>query len=79
MQRINQKWAEAIREKLAMRAHLDVSLSFRPAAKWLVLELTEKDIPFKVYQLGLGVVRITTETNVCPCCKAVIAVREVKR
>lgn len=37
--------------------------------KWLICSLAARNIPFVVYALGAGVVRITTDTKTCPCCK----------
>ena len=37
--------------------------------QWLIQALAKADRLFKVYNLGAGVSRITTETDVCPCCK----------
>lgn len=47
---------------------IDETITFLPAAKWLVSELTKRGIGFKVHNLPCGVKRITTETDRCPCC-----------
>jgi hypothetical protein len=43
--------------------------SFALAKTFIVTELTRRNIPFKTYNLGAGVMRITTDTDTCPCCK----------
>lgn len=53
------------------RKHDDVftiTLDVNLAAKWVIRTLAEMNIPFKVIQLGGGVKRITTDTEVCPKC-----------
>jgi hypothetical protein len=45
-----------------------VDTSFNQAVQWLILRLTEADIPFRLIQLGAGVKRVTTETDQCPKC-----------
>jgi hypothetical protein len=83
MKRVNVRWMAEQREKIKQKKDegfdFEANLAFRPAAQWLVLALTEAGVAYRIYQLGLGVVRITTVTDVCPCCKAGIPVREVKR
>ncbi len=44
-------------------------LTYPPSKAWLVTALASYNIPFKVYNLGAGVSRITTDTDTCPCCK----------
>lgn len=48
---------------------IDVTTGFNLAVQWLICRLTERGIPFKLYNLGAGVKRVTTETNTCPCRK----------
>jgi len=39
------------------------------AIRWLIVQLTTKGLLYKVYNLGAGVKRVTTDTDKCPCCK----------
>lgn len=39
------------------------------SAQFLVLRLTEANIPFRIINLGAGLKKITTETDICPKCK----------
>jgi len=48
---------------------IDKTITFAPALTFLVLELSKRDVPYKIYNLGGGVKRITTVTDSCPCCK----------
>jgi hypothetical protein len=66
---INPRWADDIREKVACGKVVNETLSATVAAQWLITFLSTKNIPFKVFYLGAGVKRITTETDTCPCCK----------
>jgi len=44
-------------------------LNHNAAAQWLIKYMTGKGVAFKVLNLGAGVKRITTDTDVCPKCK----------
>ena len=66
---INSKWKEKMIEIINSVETLDVTISFNPARQWLIERLTDKGKIFRVYNLGAGVKRITTETSQCPCCK----------
>ena len=66
---INQKWVDEIVEKERTRSPIDETISFNTASQWLVTFLSLKNFPFKVYNLGAGVKRITTVTDMCPMCK----------
>lgn len=63
------KMSASIREYLTGEvAGIDVTVSHNVNAKWLITKLSNEGIMFKVYNLGAGVKRITTETDKCPCC-----------
>ena len=47
---------------------INLVLSLPVTKKWMVIQLTNAGIPFKMINLGAGVVRITTNTEVCPKC-----------
>jgi hypothetical protein len=55
--------------KMSAHQTIDETLSFTKCAQWLIETLTHFNIDFKIYNLGCGVKRITTVTDVCPCCK----------
>jgi len=70
---LNQAWVSEqvtmINDAVLSREIYNVVLSFSKAKTRIVTELTKRNIPFKLYNLGAGVVRITTDTDKCPCCK----------
>jgi hypothetical protein len=76
---INPDWQTAIRARLDRAEPIDLSLDFPPAAKWLVLELSRRNLPFKIFRQGCGVVRVVSPADVCPCCGAVLADRDKKQ
>ena len=66
--RINPKWQADIESSILQNKEIDSTLTFAQAAKWLVATLARYGRPFKIHKLGLGVVRITTQCDKCPCC-----------
>lgn len=74
--RINPIWKEKMLVKLNERGDpekipedIDVVTGFNKSIQWLIMELTERGIPFKLYNLGAGAKRVTTNTDKCPMCK----------
>ena len=66
---VNKKWVDEMVEKIEKGIEIDVTSSFHKSAQFLITELSENNVPFQVYNLGAGVRRITTITDICPCCK----------
>ena len=66
---VSPQWKTRIQEKLACRQRIDETLTHNKAAAWLIAELADRGFPFRVYNLGAGVKRVTTDTDVCPCCR----------
>lgn len=69
MAHINPNWKEERIKQIENNEDIDITISFNAAAKWLILKLSHENIPYKVINMGAGVKRITTITDVCPCCK----------
>ncbi len=69
MKIVNPKWKEQVRSRLDETGKIDHIESFNQAVQWLIEELTRRNKKYKIYQLGAGVKRITTDTDTCPCCK----------
>ena len=69
MRTVNPNWANDIKTKLDAGEAIDVTTSFNKAVAWLIEVLSRRDIPFKLYNLGAGVKRVTTDTDCCPMCK----------
>jgi hypothetical protein len=67
--RVNPKWYDKQVETLAETGQLDITESFNGAIKEVIKLLDRRGKPFKLYNLGAGVKRITTDTDKCPCCK----------
>lgn len=69
---LNLNWVKAqqqLMSNVAVGEPYEVIESFAQAKTFVVTELTKRGIPFKLYNLGAGVVKITTNTDTCPCCK----------
>lgn len=66
--RIDPGWMRDRTEEIARGVFTSVTLSYSPAAQWLIRLLDEQDIPVKVTNLGAGVKRITVAEKVCPHC-----------
>jgi len=75
MPRVNPKWMKIRQAEIEETPHkIDVTISYNAAAQWLITELTNVGIPYKLHQLGAGVKRITTkDIDICPCCKQLLA------
>jgi hypothetical protein len=69
MRILNKKWFDQQVIELGETGSLDVTISFNLAAQAIIELLSNRNKPFKVYNLGAGVKRITTNTDICPCCK----------
>ena len=70
--RLSPVWTAQMIEQLDSGEPIDLTLSFNPAAQWLITKLSRADRPFRVYQLGAGVKRITTVTDRCPLCRRML-------
>jgi len=66
---LNPKWMARLEPVVYSSISIDETLSLLAAKQWLIKQLTKANRPFKIYSLGAGVSRITTETDTCPCCK----------
>ena len=70
--RINNKWQDDreadIAEFISSGKHFEVKSEYNPATQWLILKLVNKNIPFRLIQLGAGLKMVTTKTDVCLKC-----------
>lgn len=66
---LREEWKELQRRLIANGKFIQHDCIRKDAAQFLVLELSQFNIPFKVINLGAGVTRITTEVDTCPKCK----------
>lgn len=67
--RINPTWQAEINSLIVNELPIDVISQYAINTQWLIVQLSKRNIPFKVHNLGAGVKRITTTTDICPCCK----------
>lgn len=72
MRSLNPNWLDGMENKIHGKLPVDETVISNLSAQFLISELSKAKRPFKVYNLGAGVKRITTETDVCPCCKKVL-------
>lgn len=69
MKRLNPNWQATTLEAINNGQEIDITSREILVIQWLVETLTLRKRPFKVYNPGVGVRRITTNTTTCPCCK----------
>lgn len=72
MKHINPAWKQAQLDKIASKLPIDELSAYLQATNWLIIQLVKHNIPYKVYNLGGSVKRVTTETTTCPCCKKLL-------
>ena len=65
---ITQKWIKDSKASIE-DGTFDMTTIYNNAAQIAIKLFVELDKPFKLYNLGAGVKRITSETDICPCCK----------
>ena len=68
MRKLSEDWKSSIRDKLDRSSKIDITTQHNLSAKWLICELSKRELAFKVINLGAGVKRVTTDTEVCPKC-----------
>ena len=66
---INPAWIAEMKSKILQGLEIDTTQSFLPCIQWLIIQLSNYGKPYKLYDLGAGVKRLTTNTTTCPCCK----------
>ena len=71
--KVNQQWIEDVMNEYKETKTLERTTSYNKAIQALIIRLDREKINFKLYNLGAGVKKITTETDICPCCKKKIS------
>jgi len=74
---LNELWKDAMMGKIISLKNglmedndIDFISSENIAIKWLIVQLVGKGVPYRLYNLGAGVKRVTTvDVDKCPCCK----------
>lgn len=62
-------WIKKRKEDIRKGRPIHLITSFDKATQTLITLLAKTNIPFKLYNLGVGVKELTTDTDTCPCCK----------
>lgn len=68
MARVNPAWKSEMQSKLFQGLLIDEIISYRPAVQWLITEMYRIGMPYKLINLGAGVTKVTSNTEVCPKC-----------
>lgn len=66
---VNPVWIKERKKEILEGRVTDITSSFNRAVQVLITLLVDQNIPYKIYNLGAGVKRLTTNTNICPLCK----------
>ena len=66
--RIDPSWIRDRTEEIVRGVFTSTTLSYNPAAQWLIRFLDQQDIPCRVVNLGAGVKKIVVAEKVCPHC-----------
>jgi hypothetical protein len=69
---INPLWKNKMTSAMDCAQPIDVVTQYNINIQWLIVELARRGTPFRLYNLGAGVKRVTTDTQTCPCCKRAI-------
>ncbi len=64
---ISPSWKANILEQI-QKPDFTSTISFNPAAQWLIVQLDNHKIPFRIISLGAGVKKIIRDDGVCPHC-----------
>lgn len=65
---VNKEWLDNALKEYEEHGSLTRTTAFNKAIQALIIRLDSKGIPYKLYNLGAGVKKITTITDKCPCC-----------
>jgi len=73
--KLNEHWTSRIDEEIKTailkknKPNIDHTTTNIMAIRYIILALSKQSIPYHIYNLGASVKRITTDTEICPCCK----------
>ena len=65
---ISRNWIKNMKEMIRKNEFVSVTITYNPAAQWIIKYLSDKGEPVVVVNLGAGVKRITLADNVCSAC-----------
>ena len=66
---VSSQWIENAIAEYKETGIMERTASFNKAIQALIIRLDREKINFRLYNLGAGVKKITTKTDICPCCK----------
>ena len=66
---LNDAWKDQMLSAIKNGNLVDETTATKVAIRFLIIALTNANRPFKLFNLGAGVQRLTTDTETCPCCK----------
>lgn len=75
---LTQAWKDEIIQKIETGT-LDFTSQYNQAIQFAVLALSKRNKPFKLYNLGAGIKRITSDSDICPCCKKKAIIRSYQK
>ena len=67
MQILREEWKANVLT-LMRNPEFEIKISVPIAAAWLVTELSDRGLDYRIINLGAGVKLITRKTNICPKC-----------
>jgi hypothetical protein len=66
---LNPDWCKEMKEKIESGQPLTYRTRSIQGLRFIILELNDRNIPFRIINLGAGIKIITTKTDICPKCK----------
>lgn len=66
--RLDRKWCWKMQDQIKDKTFKSKIVRHDINAKWLIGHLADRDIPFKIINLGAGVKRIIIAEHICPTC-----------
>lgn len=71
--RLNPQWKQKIENELdevyKTNKHWEKIETEPLCKKFIVIQLIKRNIPYKTFNMGAGVTKITNDTTICPKCK----------
>ena len=67
--RVNPQWVTDAVNEYRDYDFVERTTAFNKAIQALIIRFDNLGIMYRLYSLGAGVKKLTTDTDVCPCCK----------
>lgn len=65
---LRESWKNEMISRISQGEEIEYTSAIGIAIRFLVLELTRRNVPFRIMNLGAGVKKITTKVDTCPKC-----------